>query len=212
MLSATAQPAAAEIGAGPYDGRPDAVGAIRHGMAVGGIAKDPGVPEGRPKSALAPIRRPPYSAEARRRRSAPKAAFFGIVQSRSRWRLRRLQMRHIPCGYGPFSFPQGGKENGGISTLDRPLAGARLPWPTFGGPHFPRRPRAAPLRLLKWSQRLQNAQCLRRAAALPPEAPAVPLTPPSIPFPSWPAGHPASCSCRPSASAGPSPPASDHPR
>ena len=28
------------------------------------------------------------------------------VQSRSRWRLCRLRMRHTPCGYGPFLFWQ----------------------------------------------------------------------------------------------------------
>ncbi|CAN4020282.1 HTH lysR-type domain-containing protein, partial [Dysosmobacter welbionis] len=35
--------------------------------------------------------------------------------------------------------------------------------------------------------------------------------PPSVPFPFWPAAHPAPCSCRPSASGDPSPPASDRP-
>ena len=51
------------------------------------------MPEGNPKSALAPIRRPSYSAEARRCRSAPKRFFLLDRALRSRWRLCRLRSR-----------------------------------------------------------------------------------------------------------------------
>ena len=137
------------------------------------FAEEHSVPEGRPKSAQAPIRRPPYSAEARTCQSATtKAAFsFGPCTAR-------------------FLFLKTEKKMGGASPLDKPPAGAEAP---ERGPSPSKR------------------ECLRRAAVLPPEAPAA-LTPPSVPFPSWPAAHPDACSCRPSASAGPSPPASDHPR
>ena len=65
------------------------------------------MPEGEPKSALAPIRRPPYSNFAHMCKVAAKSVlFFWAVQSRSRWRLCRLRKRHTPCGYGPFSFRQ----------------------------------------------------------------------------------------------------------
>ena len=47
----------------------------RHGTAVPTPAEENSVPEGRAKPAQAPVRRPPYSAEARRCRSAPSAFF-----------------------------------------------------------------------------------------------------------------------------------------
>ena len=48
----------------------------RHGTAVPTPAEENSVPEGRAKPAQAPVRRPPYSAEARRCRSAPKRLFL----------------------------------------------------------------------------------------------------------------------------------------
>ena len=54
-------------------------------------------------------RRPPCNAHcAKLRPKAARSACFA-----RRWRLAALRMRHTPCGYGPFSFPQDGKENGG---------------------------------------------------------------------------------------------------
>ena len=41
------------------DNHPDDLRTIRHGTAVPEIAEDDSVPEGKPKSALVPIRRPP---------------------------------------------------------------------------------------------------------------------------------------------------------
>ena len=130
---------------------------------------------------------PRNSAEARRCRSAHKRFF----SSTGRGAEGELPRRGKRSPSGGFSFWRNQKENGGASPVETaPLREQKPP---------------------KGAHPLQNAQCLRRAAVLPPEAPAA-LTPPSVPFPSWPAAHPDACSCRPSASAGPSPPASDHPR
>ena len=57
--SRAGQLAAAKREAAPCDDHPDDLRTIRHGTAVPEIAEDDSVPEGRPKSALAPIRRPP---------------------------------------------------------------------------------------------------------------------------------------------------------
>ncbi len=58
--SRAGQLAAAKREAAPQcDNHPDEVGAIRHGTAATRIAEEHSVPEGKPKSALAPIRRPP---------------------------------------------------------------------------------------------------------------------------------------------------------
>ena len=59
QLPSTAKPAAAKREAPQCDDHPDDLRTIRHGTAVPEIAEDHSVPEGRPKSALAPIRRPP---------------------------------------------------------------------------------------------------------------------------------------------------------
>ena len=59
QLPSTAKPAAAKREAPQCDDHPDDLRTIRHGTAVPEIAEDDSVPEGRPKSALAPIRRPP---------------------------------------------------------------------------------------------------------------------------------------------------------
>ena len=68
----------------------------------------------------------PRRAEARTRRSAPSGLFFWTV-------------------HGPFSFPQDGKENGGVHPgWASPLAGARPSWPPSGGLHFPGRLITAP--------------------------------------------------------------------
>ena len=75
------QPAAAKREAAQCVNHPDAVGTIRHGTAVGGIAEGPSVPEGQAKSALAPIRRPPCA----RRATAPERAnafLFGPCTAR----------------------------------------------------------------------------------------------------------------------------------
>ena len=59
QLPSTAKPAAAKREAPQCDDHPDDLRTIRHGTAVTKIAEEHSVPEGRPKSALAPIRRPP---------------------------------------------------------------------------------------------------------------------------------------------------------
>ena len=63
QLPSTAKPAAAKREAIQCDDHPDALRTIRHGTAVTKIAEEHSVPEGRPKSALAPICRPPLRAE-----------------------------------------------------------------------------------------------------------------------------------------------------
>ena len=74
----------------------------------------------------------PVSAEGNCTGARPSGLFFWTVQSRSRC----LRMRHTPCGYGPFSFPQDGKENGGcIPAGQAPLAGARPPRPPQRRPY-----------------------------------------------------------------------------
>ena len=60
---------------------PDDLGTIRHGTAVAKIAEDNSVSEGQPKSALAPIRRPP-SRGGPLHRSAPNAFLFGPCTAR----------------------------------------------------------------------------------------------------------------------------------
>ena len=185
------------------------------------------MPEGQPKSALAPIRRPPYSAEAGRCRSATKAVFSFGPCNRAAVGGSAAYGCGIPlAGTARFLF---GQDRKGAPAAPRAVGrgGAReraqfspqaetelsgLCDDDNGGcipaGQAPLREQPPP----KGCHPLQNAQYPRRAAVLPPEAPAVPITPPSIPFPSWPADPPASCSCRPSASAGPSPPASDRPQ
>ena len=69
------QPAAAKREAAPCDDHPDDLRTIRHGTAVGEIAEEYSVPEGRAKSALAPIRRPP-SRGGPLHRSASKRPFL----------------------------------------------------------------------------------------------------------------------------------------
>ena len=71
------------------------------------LAEDHSVPEGRAKSALAPIRRPPYSNFARTCKVAAKAFFlFGPCNRAAVGGSAALRMRHTPCGYGPFLFWQ----------------------------------------------------------------------------------------------------------
>ena len=97
---------------------------IRHGTAVPKVAGEYSVPEGRPKSGQAPIRRPPYA----RRATAPECA-----QRFSLWTV-----------HGPFLFWQDKREMGGASRWTSPPAGAESPWPPSGGPSFPGRQIAAP--------------------------------------------------------------------
>ena len=72
---------------------PDNFRTIRHGTAVGEIAEEHSVPEGKAKSEQALVRRPPYA----RRATAPE-------------RARRL---FSYTGRGAFSFWRNQKENGG---------------------------------------------------------------------------------------------------
>ena len=125
-LPLTSRPAAAKREATQCDNHPDKAGTIRHGTAVTGIAEELSVPEGGPKSALAPIRRLP---SARRATAPERAKRFSLwtVRLRSRWRLCRLRMRHTPCGYGPFSFPQDGK---GAPAAPRAVGRGGAPKPT----------------------------------------------------------------------------------
>ena len=91
-----------------YDNHPDEVGTIRHGTVVTKIAEGPGVPEGKPKSALAPIRRPPCA----RRATAPKCA--------------QAAFSFGPCT-ARFLFRKTEKKMGGASPLDKPPCGSRIP-------------------------------------------------------------------------------------
>ena len=100
LRSREEQPAAAKIDAGPCVSHPDEVGTIRHGTAVPKVAGEYSVPEGRPKSGQAPIRRPPCA----RRATAPECA-----QRFSLWTV-----------HGPFLFWQDKREMGGASWLDKP--------------------------------------------------------------------------------------------
>ena len=104
-ISRAGVPAAAEIGAGPYDDHPDALRTIRHGTAVPKTAEGPSVPDGQPKSEQAPIRRPPCA----RRATAPECA-------------KRFSLWTV---HGPFLFWQDKREMGGASPLDKPPCGSR---------------------------------------------------------------------------------------
>ena len=98
-----------------YDNHPDALRTIRHGSVTTGIAEEHSVPEGRPKSEQAPIRRPPCA----RRATAPE-------------RAKRFSLWTV---HGPFLFWQDKRELGGASPLDQPPCGSRNPpWPPSGGP------------------------------------------------------------------------------
>ena len=69
--------------------------------------------EGR-QSLPAPARETPRPRGGPLHRSAGKAFFlFGPCNRAAVGGFAALRMRHTPCGYGPFSFPQDGKENGG---------------------------------------------------------------------------------------------------
>ena len=87
------------------------------------LAEDPSVPEGQPKSTLAPIRRPP-SRGGPLHRSAPKRPFL----------LDRAR---------PVFFSTRWKRKWGVHPRwTSPPAGAESPWPPSGGPY----PRAADCR------------------------------------------------------------------
>ena len=101
-----------------YDDHPDALRTIRHGTAVTKIAEDPSVPDGKAKSALAPIRRPP-SRGGPLHRSAPKRLFLFH-------RARRI-----------LFLGKAKKRMGGAPLWEQPLAGARPPRPPSGGPPIP---------------------------------------------------------------------------
>ena len=101
------QPAAAKREAGQCDDHPDKAGTIRHGTAVTGIAEENSVPEGRAKSAQAPIRRPP-SRGGPLHRSASKRFFSST-------------------GRGAFSFWRNQKENGGRIPAGPAPCGSRIP-------------------------------------------------------------------------------------
>ncbi len=115
------------------DNHPDDLRTIRHGTAVPEIAEDDSVPEGRPKSALAPIRRP-RRAEARTRRSASKRSFsFGPCTARFLFHKREKKM--------------------GCIRWTSPLREQNPPWPPDGGPsHVTPARRSAPADNL-WSRR-----------------------------------------------------------
>ena len=83
------------------------------------LAEDDSVPEGKPKSALAPIRRPPLRAEGHCTGARPSGLFFWTV-------------------HGPFSFPQVGKENGGCIPAGQAPYGGRIPVAAGRRPKFPR--------------------------------------------------------------------------
>ena len=83
------------------------------------LAEDDSVPEGKPKSALAPIRRPPLRAEGHCTGARPSGLFFWTV-------------------HGPFSFPQVGKENGGCIPAGQAPCGSRIPVAAGRRPKFPR--------------------------------------------------------------------------
>ena len=132
----------------------------RHGTAVPTPAEENSVPEGRAKPAQAPVRRPPYSAEARRCRSAPSAFFSSTGRGAfSFWaRLKGAPAAPRAVGRGgageraQFS-PQAETElsglcdddNGGRTPVGTAPCGSRNPpWPPSGGPHLPGRRITAP--------------------------------------------------------------------
>ncbi len=107
------------------DNHPDDLRTIRHGTAVTKIAEEHSVPEGRPKSALAPIRRPSSRGGA----NAPERAKRPFLLDRAR----------------PVFFSTRGKRKWGVHPgWASPLAGARPSWPPSGGLHFPGRLITAP--------------------------------------------------------------------
>ena len=109
------QPAAAKIDAGPCVNHPDALRTIRHGTAVTGVAEESSVPEGRPKSGQAPIRRPPCARRATAPECAQAAFSFGPCTAR-------------------FLFRKTEKKMGGASRWTSPLREQNPPRPPSGGP------------------------------------------------------------------------------
>ena len=100
QLPSTAKPAAAKREAPQCDDHPDDLRTIRHGTAVGEIAEEYSVPEGRAKSALAPIRRPP-SRGGPLHRSAP--TLFSLDRARPVSLLAR-QKRNGGCIAQPSAW------------------------------------------------------------------------------------------------------------
>ena len=98
QLPLTSRPAAAKREATQCDNHPDKAGTIRHGTAVTGTAEEYSVPDGKAKSALAPIHRLPSA----RRATAPE-------------RAKRFSLWTV---HGPFLFWQDKREMGGASRMD----------------------------------------------------------------------------------------------
>ena len=113
--SCAERPAAAKRVGSRCDDHPNEVGTICHGTAVTGIAEDDSVPEGQPKSALAPIRRPPSRAEGHCT-GARQSAFFSYT------------------GRGAFSFwARPKREWGAHPPVETAPLREQPPWPLFSG-------------------------------------------------------------------------------
>ena len=129
------RPAAAKIDAGPCVSHPDEVGTIRHGTAVPKVAGEYSVPEGRAKSALAPIRRPP-SRGGPLHRSAP--TLFSLDRAR------------------PVSLLARQKRNGGCIPAEQAPLREQIPSrPPSGGPSPPSSRHicpAIPMTVFPWRQ------------------------------------------------------------
>ena len=119
-LPSTTRPAAAKREAIQCDDHPRRPGHYPPRDGSIDLAEGDSVPEGRAKSALAPIRRPPSRAEGHCTGARP-APFS------------------LPPGAAHSLFGQGQKENGGrIPRGNGPLREQNPPWPTSGGPSSPK--------------------------------------------------------------------------
>ena len=115
---------------------PDDFRTIRHGTVATKIAEDPSVPEGQPKSTLAPIRRPP-SRGGPLHRSAPSALFFWTVHGPFSFRARPKRKWGVhprwtsPPGGSQYSP---GRRRGGLLPAQRMFTGppATAAWTCTG--------------------------------------------------------------------------------
>ena len=98
-----------------YDNHPDEVGTIRHGSAATGIAEEHSVPEGRPKSEQALIRRPP-SRGGPLHRSAPSAFLFGPCTARFSFGKAKEKWGVHPAGQAPLR-----EQESPVAAVRRPL-------------------------------------------------------------------------------------------
>ena len=153
QLPSTARPAAAKREAAQCDDHPDALRTIRHGTAVGGIAEENSVPEGQPKSTLAPIRRPPSRAEGHCTGARQAPFSFGPCNRAAVGGSAAYGCGIPLAGTARFSFGNTKRETGGVSRWTSPLREQIPSRPPDGGPPNP----------IVWKSQTQLYQLQNRA-------------------------------------------------